>query len=107
RECEDLYGAASLRHCESLRNSSGRFIYGNECELNTWIAEAHTIPGTHSDALRHALAVDECAAAAVIEQQELVAFRCQCAMAPGNASEAIRQRDRTRPRRQSADHERV
>ncbi len=63
---ENLYGAASLRHCETLTRPARHFVYGNECELHSWITETYPVPGTHSHAFRHTLAIHEGAKATVI-----------------------------------------
>jgi hypothetical protein len=74
RECEDLCSAAASRHFETLVGDAASSVYSDKSKFYPRIAEAYTITGTYSNTFRNSLAVDERPKAAVIQQNDFVAF---------------------------------
>src|ERR1700741_3649270 len=87
--------ATALTHREPRRGPlarprlARRVADGDERELHARVADAHRIPGADAGTLGDALAVDEGAEAAVIEQQQLAALAQEGAVAARHAGEAL------------------
>jgi hypothetical protein len=63
-----------LRHFETLVGDAARSVYSDECKLYPRIADAYTITGTQPNTFCDTLAVNERPKAAVIQENDFVAF---------------------------------
>jgi hypothetical protein len=63
-----------LRHFETLVGDAARGVYSDKGELYPRIADTHTITGAYSNTFRDTLTVDERPKAAVVQENDFVAF---------------------------------